>query len=71
MLRDDGQSDQNLSLVVRSQAEAMIFHGDNTRPPRLNHHDASLLSQAHLSEPVNDVRCPIHLDHMANFASRH
>ncbi len=71
MSRDDRQSHQNLGLVVHSQAETMISHGDDTGPARLDHHDPNLLSQPHLGQPVNDVWRPIDLDHMANFASRH
>lgn len=71
MSRDDGQSHQNLGLVIRSQAEAMISHGDDAGPARLDHHDANLLPKSHLGQPMNDVRRAVHLDHMTDFASRH
>ena len=65
------QGHQNLGLVVHSQAETMIPDGNDAGPARLDHHDANLLSQTHLGQPVNYVWRPIHLDHMANLASRH
>ncbi len=49
----------------------MIPDGNDAGPARLNHHDTNLLPKSHLGQPVNNVRCPVHLDDMTDFASRH
>ncbi len=49
----------------------MIPHGDDAGPTRLDHHDPNLLPKSHLGQSVNYVGRPVHLDHKADFASRH
>ena len=49
----------------------MIPNGDDAGPARLDHHDANLLSKSHLGQSVNNVRRPVHLNHMTDFANRH